>query len=297
MTGPRRRCLVGCLLLGALSFGSAARARAEDPPLPPPKGETPPAGPSGSAEAKSPSDLAKEATDEEAKALVAAIDSATKKGTTSDLVHALAPWKGLRHPQVVKPLTKLLTVRDGNVALAAAAALEAQKPKGDDAKAVAKEVDRALEEIWKAAFQGGAKDPRVTVKAAAGKVHAAWGVALDARQADDLKALWVSEVKDLDAKRAAALTSIVEYVAVAKDKRFSRLLAERLDAPKLPTGSEIDNPENPPSEYWQERYLAWNEMVWPVRRALSALTGQDLPTTAAAKKWFAENEATYGFRW
>jgi hypothetical protein len=283
MVRHRRPRLRAPFFLLAL-LAPAAPVRAEDP--------APAGAPPAESKDAAPTEV-KAATDEEAKNLVAALEAASKK-KAKEVLKSLQAWEGLRHEAFLKPLTKLLRHEDEDVAVRAARILETQKPTGADEKTAAKNVDKALRELWKLAFQQSVNDSRHSVKGAVVKVHGAWGVTLDENEFDEVKSLWRANLGNADVRRVAALVSVVNYVEAAKDKRFSRMLAEQIDEPKA---GDVNSPSNPPASYWEARWKGWKAMEAPVQRALKSLTGQEFKTTADAKKWFEANERTYGFRW
>jgi hypothetical protein len=236
---------------------------------------------------------AREATDEEAKLLVEALDAVPRK-KVGETLKVLESWKGIRHALLFKPLVKLMKHEDGDVALAAVRLLEHQRPRDPDEKAAAKASDKALREIWKTAFAQSVNDSRHDVKGAVVQVFGAWGTTLDARQFDEVESLWRASTGNPEARRVAALVSVVRYVEAVKDKRFSRRLAEQIDEPRP---GDVNSPDNPPASYWEAKWKAWKELADPVHRALKALTGQDFKSMDEAKKWFKANEKEYGFRW
>jgi hypothetical protein len=277
----RLRRPVPFVLALALLWG-APGARAEEPASTPPKPEE--------AEEDVPT---KDATAEEAAARIAALEAASKK-KAKDVLQELQAWKGLRHETFLKPLTKLLRHENEDVAHRGTVLLERQKPTGPDEKTAAKGVDKALRELWKLAFQQSVNDRRWAVKGGVVKIHGAWGVALDEPDVDEVKGMWRSSLGNSDPRRVSALVSVTNYVAAVKDKRWSRLLAEMVDEPRA---GDVNSPSNPPASYWEALWKAWNQMKPHVNEALKALTGQEFKTTADAKKWFEENERSYGFKW
>ncbi len=233
------------------------------------------------------------ATDAEAKPLVEALAAAARK-KPPDVLKALTGLEGLQHADFVKPLVKFLSHADDDVALGAAKQLETQKPSGPDEKAVAKEVDRFGKDLWKNGYQHPVNGRRAVVRGAVVKVLGGWTIPLDAKQFDDVKALWARELGNPEPKRAGALLDVIAYVEATKDKRFCRLLAEQIDQP---VAGAVNDAANPSAEYWEARWKLWNQIADRCVAALKALTGQAFHATADAKTWFTANEKTFGFSW
>jgi hypothetical protein len=276
-----------------LLASAAGLALAQDAGWPVARAEEPAATPPKSPEAEEEEVPTKDATPEEAAARIVALEAASKKKAKDVLLELLA-WKGLRHESFLKPLTKLLRHENDDVAYRATILLERQKPTGPDEKTAAKNVDKALRELWKLAFQQSVNDRRWAVKGGVVKLHGAWGVTLDEKEFDEVKGIWRSSLGNSDPRRASALVNVTKYVGLVKDKRFSRLLAEMIDEPRA---GDVNSASNPPASYWEALWKAWDAMRPHVHAALKALTGQEFKTTADAKKWFEENERSYGFKW
>jgi hypothetical protein len=272
------------LLAAGLAALLALPARAEEPPA-------------GSKEA--PKDGKKEEaaervpTPEETKSLLEGLEAARKKKGSADVLRAIGSLRGLVHRDFLKPLLKLLAHDDPDVAIAAARALDGQKPRGTDEKALEKEVDKAGKDLWKAGF-GPPNDKRAPVRAAVVRTFGAWNVLLDERQYDDADKLWRWLGSAPDARLAGALTDLAHYALATKDKRTCRLLAEWLEEPGQSgpiTGT------TPPASYFEAKWKMWKPAAPIIHDALKAITGQDFRTMEEAKKWFDANRSTFGFKW
>jgi hypothetical protein len=268
----------------------ASSAKAEEPSRP--REPAPPAPAEPRQEATSES-APRAASAEEAKALLEGLKSVAKK-QAPEVLKALDAWKGLQHAEFVKPLSKLLAHEEADVALRAALLLRIQKPVLADAKAAAKEADRAMKEIWKLGFAHPVNDKRPVVQGAIVRLHGAWELRLDDQEFDDVVGLWRQQMGNPDPLRVAALVDVVATAEETKDKRFCRLLAEQIDEP---VAGSVNDASNPPASYWEARWKSWREIRDHVVRALKTITGQEFATTAAAKAWFRANERSFGFRW
>ena len=279
MTQPRLMTVVLTLLL------APARGWADGVPAPSAPGAKPDKAPAPP--------LVRPATDAESKPLAEALAPTAKK-KAPDLLQALTGLEGLQHADFVKPLLKLLSHEETDVAVRAAKYLELQRPTGADEKAVAKEVDRFGKDLWKNGYLHPVNSKRPIVKGAAVKVLGGWSITLDAKQFDEVRSFWARELGNPDPKRAGALSGVIAYVEATKDKRFCRLLAEQIDQPMA---GAVNDASNPSAEYWEARWRLWEQIADPAIAALKAVTGQGFLTTADAKKWLAANEKTFGFSW
>ena len=70
--------------------------------------------------------------------------------------------------------------------------------------------------------------------------------------------------------------------------------ARELDQPGTDSPDAADNP---PREWWEKRVKMWQGMHSAAVSALKRLTGQEFKTREAAKKWFTENQGTFGVKW
>ena len=96
--------------------------------------------------------------------------------------------------------------------------------------------------------------------------------------------------KDIEAVKAAA-----RYFGYVKSRAAFRILAEKLDYPRP---KWVDDPENPPAEWWEERYKEWETYVPHVRWAISRIVpGETFETTKEAKEWARAEGAEHGIKW
>lgn len=80
--------------------------------------------------------------------------------------------------------------------------------------------------------------------------------------------------------------AILELVKVHREKQALPLLLRHLDEPKP---SDVDAADNPPRDYWEARWKAWQSWRPRVVDALEAVTGQKFENAEAAKQWLKKN--------
>jgi len=79
-----------------------------------------------------------------------------------------------------------------------------------------------------------------------------------------------------------AQAAVLQAIAENKDWDALDFLLENLDPP---APANVDDPANPPAEYWKARWEAWSKFRLPLRAALRALLGQDFASSVEARKW------------
>ena len=87
-------------------------------------------------------------------------------------------------------------------------------------------------------------------------------------------------------ERVPLQLAILELVTLHKEAAAVPLLLRNLDEP---APADVDDPLNPPAEYWKERWAAWAAWRGKVKDALYVLTGQRFTTAAEAKAWLDKN--------
>jgi hypothetical protein len=92
--------------------------------------------------------------------------------------------------------------------------------------------------------------------------------------------------KSYEPARMPLQIAILELVAAHKEVAAVPLLLRNLDEP---VPANVDDPLNPPAEYWKARWTAWSAWCARVKDALYAITGQRFTTVAEAKAWLAKN--------
>ena len=222
----------------------------------------------------------REATAEELPPLLADLEAAGKKKKSADALALLAKLEELKHPELEKPLQKLLKHAEAAVALRAAELLE-ERTYPESGKA-----------LWAASWGQAANDTRPMVRARVLRALGRIGFALDKRAYDDVEKLWRQVQGTPQRGNAPILCDIAFFAEQLKDKRFARALAEALDEPV----STSNDASNPPAAWWEEKWHLWDGSKAAVHAALKALTGEDFASTEKAKEWI-EAHAKEGFAW
>lgn len=96
-----------------------------------------------------------------------------------------------------------------------------------------------------------------------------------------------------DAEYIAVQKALLELIATHKEKQAVRLLVDNLDEPRPVF---VDDPENPPAEYWERRWKAWDAWRSDVVEALRVITGQRFNRAAEADAWIRQNGAKIGIK-
>jgi hypothetical protein len=276
---PARDAVATCAFLAliavlACGFGPVRGALADEPPAAP---EAPAEG----QPAEAPADL-REATADEAKSLLAALKKVYKKKNANDVLPALEPMAELKHESWDKALVRLLK-HDSSLVAMRVAEMWCHRV-----------TDKNLKKVWKAGWQEKRNDKRFTIKT---KVLRAVGIAghiLDAKQYKAVEKDWRWMVGNPNESYSDALIDICWYFEVTKDKRHCRHMAEQLDEPGT---NVVNDGNNPPADWWERKWKMWKPMKPAAVAALKAITGQEFDKTAVAKKWFEDNEKTFGFDW
>lgn len=92
--------------------------------------------------------------------------------------------------------------------------------------------------------------------------------------------------KEFGADRVPLQEAILDLVARCREKQAIDLLLRHIDEPRP---ADVDDPANPPAEYWEARWKAWQAWRSRVKEALFALTGQRFSTASEAKAWLRKN--------
>lgn len=221
-----------------------------------------------------------EASAEQLPVLLAAVEEAGKARKADEALRALQALRGLKHVQLEKGLLRLLKHAEPVVALRAAELLELR-------------AYPAWKGLWAASWGQAANDKRPAVRAKVLRALGRMGVVLDKKQYDEVEKQWRWTVGNPARTNVGQLVDIAFYAEQAKDKRFARWLAENIDEP---VSTNPSDPNSPPASWWEERWHLWNESKAATHAAIKALTGQDFPSTAAAREWIEANRKQ-GFAW
>lgn len=110
------------------------------------------------------------------------------------------------------------------------------------------------------------------------------------KQWKELKGLFAAKY---DAEYVAVQRALLELIVTHKEKQAVRLLVDNLDEPR-PVW--VDDPENPPAEYWERRWKAWDAWRSDVVEGLRVITGQRFNSSVEADAWIRENGAKIGIK-
>lgn len=224
-----------------------------------------------------------QATDEQAKTIVAGLKKAAKKKKLADARPLVEAIDGFKHESFTKPLLKLMTNKLGVVAKLAT-----------DALALRCTEKKVLAKIWKNAFSNKVNDKRYAVRARVVRLFGEQGIVLDAKKYKEVERDWRWMFGNPQIHFDQPALDLVVYFALTKDKRHCRWLAEQLDEP-IPANP--NSPSNPPAEWWERRYKMWQPVKPEVVDALLEITGQEFDTSEEAKAWFEANKKTFKFDW
>lgn len=221
-------------------------------------------------------------TDDEAREIPAALKKAARKRKKADVMPALLAIEDIQHKDLIKPLLKLMTHDNADVAFKATVALF---PRADA---------KTWKSMWKNAFSNKANKRRYKIRSAVVVGMALNEVELTDRHVKEVMSDWRWMIGQPKKAYAGPLINYANAAARQKIKAMCRLLAEEIDEPST---DNPNSPANPPAEWWERRWY----MNLPVRGmvvgVLKELTGQEFKSTEAAKTWFEENEKAFGFDW
>lgn len=244
--------MLALALTGLLGF--------QDPPRP---ADPPPAPASAPATAVAWDDpTAKQALDEFGKLM---------KGTPTlaEKSRALELFAGGSHKALVKPLAQAIETDKSVVVRKRAAELLAHQPRAEATATIR----RLL------------KHPRV------GSVPAVMGELIRGlARAGYERSMWadVGDLfeRDFHPDRVPIQEAVLDLVVAHQEKQALPLLLRNLDEP---APENVDDPSNPPAEYWEARWKCWSAWRGKVKDALFAITGQRFSTAAEAKAWLKKN--------
>ena len=199
-----------------------------------------------------------------------------KKATLRDRMEAVAILAGGRNKNLVGPLCTVAT-RDRaiSVRVAAADALGHQ-PK----KAARPAVLRILRRSDLNKF------PQVQ----AALIRALDRIGYESRDWKVIKSMFERSYGE---DRVTLQKNILILIANNKEKQAIDILLRNLGEP-IP--EDVDARINPPREYWERRWKAWQVWREDVKKALFEITGQRFSTRKEAKAWLKKNGHKIGLR-
>lgn len=222
--------------------------------------------------------------EDKAKDLIRTLEKAAKKRKPEDVLPALAAIEAYSHEDFLKPLVKLARHDDRDVALKAAGLLEWR---ARDKKTLGKLLRAADHKVNKR---------RYTLKGIVWRTFARAGQQLSRSEYRDFEKDWRWMWGNPDKKYADGAVAFAEAVAMSKEKRAFRSLAEHLTNPN-DRAINVHAASNPPAE-WHERYFyMWQPVRPALVKALKALSGQEFQTTEQAKAWAEEHGKANDIDW
>lgn len=203
----------------------------------------------------------------------AAIDEFTKamKGTPSmnERHKALDLFATGSHKLLLKPLAQVIETDKSVVIRKRAAELIANQPVADANAAILKLLDNP-----RVCAQLAVTAQLIRSLARCGYASAQW---------DKLENLFE---RDYAPERVQLQEAVLLLAEQHKERQALRLLLRNLDEP-IP--ANVDDASNPPAEYWEARWKAWQAWRSKVKDALFAVTGQRFSTSQEAAEWLKKN--------
>jgi HEAT repeat protein len=92
--------------------------------------------------------------------------------------------------------------------------------------------------------------------------------------------------RDFGEKHIPKQKALLALVANHKEVQAVDLLVRNLDQPEP---ADVHAADNPPAEYWEQRWKAWRAWHEDVRAALFTITGQRFGSAAEARAWLEKN--------
>lgn len=80
--------------------------------------------------------------------------------------------------------------------------------------------------------------------------------------------------------------ALLDLIIAHKETQSVDILLRNIDPPQP---VNVDDPTNPPAEYWKARWEAWSSWRGKVKEALFAITGQRFSTAEEARAWLRKN--------
>jgi HEAT repeat protein len=223
-------------------------------------------------------------TDEEAKALLDALEKALDEKDEEKVVEALQPFFTKRHKDFPAELKKLLSDRRQPVAAAAAEALGSQA----DRSAIGPLVGIVRADTKDKGFYKDA-----VVKAAAIESLGRLGDAKSFKIVIDLAEANRIEPTVRGQHQKLIVRACVRYFGLTKAKGAVSYLIDEVDqpAPKDPNSGT-----NPAEDYWKARHDTWVVIRPDVIWALKEITGLEHENGRRWRKWFEEEGRKAGMK-
>lgn len=222
--------------------------------------------------------------EDKARDLIKTLEKAAKKRKPEEILPALAAIEAYTHEDFLKPLLKLARHTEREVALRAVALLEWR---ARDKKTLGKLLR---------AYDNKLNKRRYVLKGVIWRTFARAGQELARSEYRDFEKDWRWMWGNPDKKYADGAVAFAEAVALGKEKRAFRSLAEHLTNPN-DRAIDVHSPTNPSAD-WHERYFyMWQPARQALVNALKALSGQEFQTTEQAKAWAEEHGKANDIEW
>jgi hypothetical protein len=210
--------------------------------------------------------------DKEAKALIAEFEKKVKANAKNLGVRLTAVQElgGHRNGLLVKPLLAIARSDKAiSVRRAATEAIGAQ-PK--------KQARRALSMLLKKTDMLRQPDETASV------VRALSSESYDAKDWPILQRMFDKSLAEKGVVNAQI--AIIELAGQQQEVQAANWLVQHIDAP---APAWVDDPNNPPADYWEARHKNWAKWRGQVTEAMFQITGQRFGSTKEAKLWMRAN--------
>ena len=214
----------------------------------------------------------KELDDATAKKALASLWKPQEKLTLAQKVERIETLRDVQHKSFVKPLTALVQ-NETQLTVRKAAALALSRQPAASARP---------------ALLALLKDERMAPEVLAVVVE---GLAGAGYQSADWTSVAPHFEKDFLPARYALQKQVIKLAARHKEKQAVKLLLHHIDEP-IP--DNVDAASNPPAEYWEKRYKAWQAWREDVKDAVFQITGQSFSTRKEARAWLKVNGPKLG---
>jgi HEAT repeat protein len=219
----------------------------------------------------------KKLSDQEARTAVAAFKKSArdKEARLAQRVEAVQQLGTGRHELLVKPLAKTVEADRSITVRKKAAELLGHQPPKEARRAIVRLID----------------DPDdLPPEVLAALIRSLSSAGYESRDWKHIEDLFD---RDFDEKHTAVQKAILELVTKHVEKQAWKLLVEHIDEPYP---DEVDSGDNPPAEYWEQRWKAWRVWRSDAREALFVITGQRFSSKEEAKAWIRENGTKVGLK-
>jgi HEAT repeat protein len=210
--------------------------------------------------------------DKRVKAALTAFNTKMKSRVLKDRLAALDDIRGGRNAKLVAPLVAVVLRDRGLTVRKGAADLLGDQPPRQAKPAIVKLLgDSGVRD---------APDVTATLVGALGRVGYERG--------RDWAAIDRLFEADYGPDRLALQRAVLALVREQRELGALEMLSRNLDEP---APENVDDASNPPAEYWERRWKAWQAWRPEVKETLFTLTGQQFSTGKEAREWVRANRA------